>query len=80
VVKGNITILDMGDVLDFRNSAQLAIGYSAILVIGCCIMKKIRGSFVWGMTWGTLIYWSWSNTFPRASTVVAVPFTDKDYR
>ena len=79
VVQGKYTILDMGAILDFGKQPQLAIGYSAILVIGICIMRKIRGSFVWGMMWGTIIYWSVNNSWPLAGTVVASPLTTKDF-
>ena len=80
MIPGKFTVLDMGDITNTNHLSQLAIGYSAILVIGICIMKKIRGSFVWGMTWGTVIFWARTNDFPISSQVVAVPVTDKDFR
>ena len=79
IVKGKLTILDLGEIMDTSKQPQLAIGFSAVLVIGLCIMKKIRGSFIWGMVWGTIIHWSNSDTYPIASRIVGSPVTDKDF-
>ena len=79
IVKGTYTILDLGEIMNTKKQPQLAIGFSAILVIGMCIMKKIRGSFVWGMIWGTIIFWAYTDQFPTAGTVVASPMTNKDF-
>lgn len=38
----------MGDILDTKLKSELAIGFSAIIVIGLCIMHKIRAPFIWG--------------------------------
>lgn len=43
VVRGTYSILDMGQITHFYDQSQIAIGFSAVLVIGICIMKKIRG-------------------------------------
>jgi D-serine dehydratase len=43
VVRGTYSILDMGQITHFYDQSQIEIGFSAALVIGICIMKKIRG-------------------------------------
>lgn len=43
VVRGTYSILDMGQITHFNDQGQISIGFSAVLVIGICIMKKIRG-------------------------------------
>lgn len=53
-----------------------AIGLASICVIGVCIVFKVLGPFIWGMCFGTLLYWGLTDTWP--SQVFAMPTTTFD--
>ena len=74
VVKGTITILDMADL--FHGDPGPAVGLASICIIGICIVFKLLGPFIWGMSFGTLLYWALTDTWP--TQVFEMPTTTFD--
>ena len=72
IVQGNRTLVDMGEL-----SAPIIIGLVTVVLIGVLYQCHIKGAFVIGLVFGSIIQWTTENSWPNAFS--DIPTTSKEY-
>ena len=65
VKRGQFTLLELGTI-----NAQVVIGISAIVIIAWGISAQSKISQISGLVWGTFIWWSSQNLWPKVWTAI----------
>ena len=66
VVAGKHSLLDMGEL-----TPAIYIGLGTIILMGTVFHYKIKGAFVIGLIFGSVVYWAYANAWPQQ--IASVP-------